>query len=112
MDCRAESSASVRQRVIAARQRQQARQGKPNAQLHNSELQDGCRLDSAGQTLLDTAIERLGLSARAYHRILRLARTIADLAGADQPCTAHLAEAISYRRLDRRPDTIPTMSSA
>jgi magnesium chelatase family protein len=62
-------------------------------------------IDSAGETLLHTAIRRLGLSARAYHRVLRLARTIADLAGAERIATVHLAEAIQYRSLDRRTDS-------
>jgi magnesium chelatase family protein len=94
-----ESSASVRDRVVAARARQLARQGKPNAALGSRELEARCRLDTAGQRLVETAVEKLRLSARAYHRILRVARTLADLSGAEQPDGAHLAEAISYRRL-------------
>lgn len=103
----AECSASVRERVIAARRKQQIRQDKPNAQLSTSELLSCCHLDHASQALLDSAIEQLGLSARAYHRILRLARSIADLANSEQPAAAHLAEAISYRRLDRHTSALP-----
>lgn len=106
-DSGAEDSASVRRRVLAARERQHTRQGKPNAQLTSGELQDHCVLDAGSHALLDKAIEQLGLSARAYHRILRLARTIADLSGSEQPGTAHLAEAISYRRLDRYTAELP-----
>jgi len=96
-----ENSETVRSRVEAARNRQQARAGKPNAALKNREVERHCRLAEADIRLLEQAIDRLGLSARAYHRILKVARTIADLAGADEIQTAHLAEAIGYRRLDR-----------
>ena len=60
-------------------------------------------LEDSGRQLLEQAIDRLGMSARAYHRVLKLARTIADLAGRETIATAHLAEAIQYRQLDRRP---------
>lgn len=93
-----ESSAVVRARVCAARGRQLGRAGKPNAWLGNREVERDCALDAAGHALLDRAVERLGLSARAYHRVLRVARTIADLAGAGRIDTAHLSEAIQYRR--------------
>ncbi len=98
-----ETSASVRERVCRARERQQARQGRANARLHGAELDAVCRLNAAGAALLEQAVERLGLSARAGHRVLRLARTIADLAGDDAIRPAHVGEAIGYRRLDRRP---------
>jgi magnesium chelatase family protein len=78
----AEASETVRARVIAARERQRARQGKPNAQLGAKETDEHARPDAAGEDLLKQAISRLGLSARGYHRLLRVARTIADLAGA------------------------------
>ena len=95
-----ESSAVVRTRVVAARALQLARAGKPNARLGNREVERDCALDAAQHALLDRATERLGLSARAYHRVLRVARTIADLAGSARLDAAHLAEAIQYRRLD------------
>ncbi|NCT66649.1 MAG: YifB family Mg chelatase-like AAA ATPase [Rhodanobacteraceae bacterium] len=93
-----ESSATVAARVAAARTRQLARAGKPNAWLGNREVERDCVLDAAQHVLLDRAVERLGLSARAYHRVLRVARTIADLAGSERIETAHLSEAIQYRR--------------
>jgi magnesium chelatase family protein len=94
----AEASETVRARVIAARERQRARQGKPNAQLGAKETDEHARPDAAGEDLLKQAISRLGLSARGYHRLLRVARTIADLAGAGRPLAAHVAEAVQYRR--------------
>ncbi|MCA1925324.1 MAG: YifB family Mg chelatase-like AAA ATPase [Thiobacillus sp.] len=93
-----EASAAIRARVEAARARQMHRQGKPNAALGSREIDALCILDAAGEALLKQAIARLNLSARAYHRILRLARSIADLAGSPSILTAHLAEAIQYRR--------------
>ena len=96
-----ESSATVRFRASAARECALARQGKPNTQLATREIDRHCAPDTQGLTLLKQAISRLGLSARAYHRILKVARTIADLAGADAVAGNHVAEAIQYRRLDR-----------
>lgn len=93
-----EASATVRARVIAARERQLARQGKANAALAPGEIDAWCTPDEAGAKLLSAALVRLKLSARAYHRVLKLARTIADLAGAPQVASAHVAEAIHYRR--------------
>jgi magnesium chelatase family protein len=93
-----EPSAAVRARVSAARARQLDRQGKPNAELGAKELDRHCRPDPAGETLLKQAIARLGLSARAYHRVLKLARTIADVAGTESIAAAQVAEAIGYRR--------------
>jgi magnesium chelatase family protein len=94
----AEPSATVRERVTHARARQSERQGKPNAALTPKEIEQHCRLDSAGEALVRQAIARLNLSARAYHRILKLALTLADLSGADRIEALHLAEAIQYRR--------------
>jgi magnesium chelatase family protein len=96
-----ESSAAVEKRVSLARQRQTIRQQKPNAQLSGSEVETFCRLHDRDHELLDQAMDRLGLSARAYHRILRVARTIADLGEAESIATIHLSEAIGYRSLDR-----------
>lgn len=96
-----ETSADIRERVNAARQRQVARQGKPNAQLSVTEMETLCAPDAAGEALLRQAIVRLGLSARAYHRILKVARTIADLADEAGISSVHIAEAVQYRRLDK-----------
>ncbi len=93
-----ESSAQVRQRVTAARQVQIARQGKPNAQLAGKEIDRFCATDAAAMNLLKQAIAHLNLSARAYHRILRVARSIADLAGNTNIGAAQIAEAVQYRR--------------
>ncbi len=92
-----ESSAAVRARVLAARERQQQRSGDGNARLRLPELKRHARLTSETRHLLEQAAERLQLSARACHRILRVARSIADLVGADEVAMGHLAEAISYR---------------
>jgi magnesium chelatase family protein len=96
-----ESSVAVRDRATAARERALARQQKPNAGLATRDIERHCAPDEQGATLLKQAISRLGLSARAYHRILKVARTIADLAGAQAVAGSHVAEAIQYRRLDR-----------
>ena len=96
-----ESSAVVAARVEAARTVQMARAGKPNAQLGQSDTMQTCLLAPRDQLLLEQAVEALQLSARSMHRILRVARTIADLAGSDAIRTPHLTEAIGYRRLER-----------
>jgi magnesium chelatase family protein len=100
-----EPSAAVRRRVVAARELQRARfAGRPfavNAHVPGREVRRWCRIDERGRRLLEAASDRLGLSARAYTRILRVARTIADLAGEREMTTSHLAEAIQYRSLDR-----------
>ncbi|KAF0165844.1 MAG: magnesium chelatase family protein [Rhodocyclaceae bacterium] len=93
-----ESSATVRNRVTAARAVQIERQGKPNARLSPDEVDRHARPDEAGAQLLKQAMARLALTARAYHRILKVARSIADLAGIEQISSAHVAEAIHYRR--------------
>jgi magnesium chelatase family protein len=98
---RSESTAAVRERVEQAAARQRARQGMPNGELQARDVERYCVLDPEGETLLKNAFARLSLSARAYHRILKVARTIADLAASDALSASHIAEAIGYRRLDR-----------
>lgn len=103
---RAESSEKVRSRVIAARESQEQRFAKNqgiycNAQMSKQLINEHCDIDQAGQALLKRAMERLGLSARAYDRILKVSRTIADLAHSEKIKPEHLAEAIQYRSLDR-----------
>jgi magnesium chelatase family protein len=99
----AEPSATVRDRVQAAQQRQVARNGCLNARLDSAGLRRYARLTATQQQFLARAIGTLGLSARATHRVLRIARTCADLAGSDALDMPHLAEALQYRLLDRRP---------
>lgn len=99
-----EPSAAIRERVNRARVRQRQRFAGAaklycNAQMSAKEVKTFCRLDTASAELLNQSITRLGLSARAFHRILKIALTIADLAGAETPDRAHLAEAIQYRRM-------------
>ncbi|WEK37600.1 MAG: YifB family Mg chelatase-like AAA ATPase [Candidatus Pseudobacter hemicellulosilyticus] len=101
-----ESSDSIRQRVLMARDRQAARYRQEagiycNAQMSSRLLRTCCQPDQAGQSLLKQAMERLHLSARAYDRILKVSRTIADLEGCDHILPMHLAEAIQFRSLDR-----------
>jgi magnesium chelatase family protein len=96
-----EPSAAIRARVTAARDRQLARQDRANARLMPREVDAHCTPDAEGAALLSQAIRRLGLSARGYHRILKVARTIADLSGADRVLARHVAEAVQYRRFDR-----------
>ena len=102
----AEKSEAIRQRVQQAREVQQQRYVESagvycNAQLPSNKVQDTCEINAAGQMLLKAAMQKLNLSARAYDRILKVSRTIADLAGAEQIQIEHLAEAIHYRSLDR-----------
>jgi magnesium chelatase family protein len=104
---RGEPSAVIRQRVIAARARQAERfAGRAgvfkNADMGPRELEQFCALDGQGRSLLEAAMNRLGLSARAYDRILKVARTIADLDGSPSITPVHLSEAIQYRSLDRQ----------
>ena len=96
-----EASANVRRRVTAAREFQQRRANRLNSRLDNRQIEQLCTLNKADRLLLQHAMERLQLSARAYHRILKVARTIADLGGREAIEGAHLGEAIGYRQLDR-----------
>ncbi len=106
----AESSATIRDRVVIARDIQQKRFAKSrkarkvtcNARMTHAQLKEHCRLDDRGNELLKNAMTDLNFSARAYDRILKVARTIADLAGSDSIASDHLLEALSYRNLDRR----------
>jgi len=96
-----ETSATVRERVVAARRQAASRGHAGNAVMTPQQIKRHCRVDPAGQQLLERALTQFGLSHRAYHRILKIARTIADLAGSQDIQLPHLSEAISYRRLDR-----------
>jgi magnesium chelatase family protein len=101
-----ESSATVRTRVVQARQQQSARFGDVedvynNAQMDAQRVQAHCELDEAGMNLLRMASDRLGLSARGYTRILKVARTVADLEQSARIQPEHVSEAIQYRSLDR-----------
>jgi magnesium chelatase family protein len=96
-----ETNQAIRNRVATARQRQLTRQGKTNHLLSTLEIDELCVADEAGQSLLKQAINKLDLSARAYHRILKVARTIADLAGEIGIGAQHIAEAVQYRRFDK-----------
>jgi magnesium chelatase family protein len=96
-----ESSSRIRQRVEMAYQRQLERQGKANARLAVKDIDKYCVPDTLGENLLKQAISRLNFSARAYHRVLKVARTIADLAASDGITSTHIAEAVQYRKLDK-----------
>jgi magnesium chelatase family protein len=96
-----ESSDSIKERVTKARKQQLTRSNKSNSLLKEKEIAEFCRLEEKDKDLLQSAMQKLGLSARSVNRIRKVARTIADLENSDQIQTAHLSEAISYRRLDR-----------
>lgn len=100
-----ETSATVRTHVEAARSRQLVRNGCTNHVLSNKQVEALCRLDRESEQLLEQAVTRLGLSARAYHRVLKVALTIADLAASDRVGATHVAEAIQYRAFDRSAGT-------
>jgi magnesium chelatase family protein len=101
----AEDSAAIRQRVINARARQMQRLGSDgmfsNAAMTPRLIRRYCRIDSESEAMLERAMSRLGLSARAYDRILKVSRTIADLENSDEIQSAHVSEAVHYRSLDR-----------
>lgn len=98
---RGETSAQVRKRVILARNLQMARAGKINSHLTSKEIERDCKLSSQDAVFLENALNKLGLSVRAYHRILKVSRTIADLANEPNIQQIHLAEALGYRAMDR-----------
>ena len=102
-----ESSATVRERVLEARTRQLARgaRARVNAQLAGAELKKHAALSSAGRRLLERSAEKLHFSARGFHRIVRVARTIADLAGAEAISSEHLMEALQYRFIESTAET-------
>lgn len=97
-----ETTAEVAVRVVRARELQQQRQGMCNSRLRHADIERYCRLDKKGLAILEQAMQRFGLSARAYHRILKVARTIADLADRNEVSQAHVSEAMTLRQLDRR----------
>ena len=99
-DDASETSSVVRERAACGHAAAVRRQGKPNARLTPGETMVQCRCDAQAEPLLAQAMRRFALSARSYHRVLRIARTIADLAGVERIAPAHMAEAIGYRRLD------------
>ena len=98
---RGESSVQVRSKILKVRELQLSRQGKVNAQLSSKEIEKFCILQPADAIFLENALTKLGLSVRAYHRILKVARTIADLNNETQINKTHLAEALGYRAMDR-----------
>jgi magnesium chelatase family protein len=99
---RAEDSRSIAGRVHAARLLQLQRQGRSNARIEGADVLALSRADDCALEFLGRAMRGLALSARAYHRVLRVARTIADLAGSDEVRTVHVSEAVQLRQLDRR----------
>lgn len=98
---RGETTEQVRKRVFLARKMQFERAGKINSQLTTREIERDCQLSAQDALFLETALTKLGLSVRAYHRILKVSRTIADLAGEANIQQLHLAEALGYRAMDR-----------
>jgi len=96
-----ETSEEIRQRVWQTNQRQLARQGKVNAKLSSTELKQYCQLTPDDNNFLELAVEKLGLSTRAHHKILKIARTIADMNNANEISNVHLIEALSYRAMDK-----------
>ncbi|PWK52856.1 magnesium chelatase subunit ChlI-like protein [Pleionea mediterranea] len=101
VDPNVETTDQVRKRVDQAHQRQRDRQGKLNGELQAAELEKGLHIEPTAKQFVLDVMEKLGLSARAYHRILRVSRTIADLAEAEQVAQSHVAEAIGYRKIER-----------
>lgn len=106
---RGESSAQVREKVLKVRDIQLARAGKINAYLTSKEIERDCKISDQDALFLENALAKLGLSVRAYHRILKVARTIADLNNERQIQQCHLAEALGYRAMDRLLQKLSTM---
>ena len=98
---RGQTSQQVREKVLKVREMQLARAGKINAYLSNKEIERDCKLQDKDALFLENALNKLGLSVRAYHRILKVSRTIADLNGDKEIQQPHLAEALGYRAMDR-----------
>lgn len=96
-----ENSAEVRERVIQARRQQLARSGRINAHMKPDDIIHYCKLKSEDAAYLEEVMSKLGLSVRAWHRILKVSRTIADLGGEEHIQRKHVAEALSYRSMDR-----------
>jgi magnesium chelatase family protein len=105
----AESSVTIRERVVAARARQQKRlgAGRTNAMMCESELRRDVTLDAGGQSMIERAIDTCGLSTRGINRVLKMSRTLADLAGATRVEHSHVREALAYRNLAQEPAGIP-----
>jgi magnesium chelatase family protein len=105
-DVAGEPSSSIRERVTRARSVQQERFRSDgifaNAHMKPRHIRKYCKIDADSQRLMEAAMNRLGLSARAYNRILKVSRTIADIEGSEKMSTEHISEAIQYRSLDRR----------
>lgn len=101
---RPETSKDIRARICEARERQHARYGRAmtNAELSASEIEEYCPLGREESTFMKQIFERLELTARTYHKVLKVARTIADLAGEDEIKLVHLREAVGYRTIDKR----------
>lgn len=101
------SSEQIRQQVIACQQIQQQRQSKLNGQLESSELMKIANLSASAETLLNTSLEQLKLSARSYHRIIKVSRTIADLNNSSEILPEHIAETLGYRKMERYLNQLP-----
>ena len=98
---RGETSQQIREKVLTVREIQLTRAGKINAYLSSKEIERDCKLQDKDALFLEKALNKLGLSVRAYHRILKVSRTIADLNGEKEIQQPHLAEALGYRAMDR-----------
>ena len=101
-----ETSETIRKRVCRVREIQARRykgnKVKVNGRLPSREIEHYCRLDAEGERMMEMAYDRLGLTARTYHKVLKVARTIADMEESDMICSRHLAEALGYRMLDQK----------